>query len=143
MDRWNDLYRAVDQHSQVIDVLVSTRRDAAAPHGISSPTRYDAARLRWRLSPTGRRFTHACSTNSRRRHDTSPTGAPTTWSKPTTADSRRGCVRCGLKRHRSVQTISAGHAFAQNLRRGHHAFTTDPPVRDRIRVVFDELALLL
>jgi DDE superfamily endonuclease len=53
--RWNDLYRAVDQHGQMSDVLVSTRRDAAAPHGISSPTRYDAARLRWRSSPTGRR----------------------------------------------------------------------------------------
>ncbi len=28
--RWTYLYRAVDQHGQVIDVLVSTRRDAAA-----------------------------------------------------------------------------------------------------------------
>ena len=28
--RWRYLYRAVDQHGQVIDVLVSTRRDAAA-----------------------------------------------------------------------------------------------------------------
>jgi transposase, IS6 family len=28
--RWTYLYRAVDQHGQVIDVLVSTRRDAPA-----------------------------------------------------------------------------------------------------------------
>jgi transposase, IS6 family len=28
--RWRYLYRAVDQHGQVIDVLVFTRRDAAA-----------------------------------------------------------------------------------------------------------------
>ncbi len=28
--RWTFLYRAVDQHGQVIDVLVSTRRDTAA-----------------------------------------------------------------------------------------------------------------
>ena len=28
--RWTYLYRAVDQHGQVVDVLVSTRRDAAA-----------------------------------------------------------------------------------------------------------------
>ena len=28
--RWTYLYRAIDQHGQVIDVLVSTRRDAAA-----------------------------------------------------------------------------------------------------------------
>lgn len=30
---WTYLYRAVDQHGQVIDVLASTRRDQAAdPH---------------------------------------------------------------------------------------------------------------
>jgi transposase, IS6 family len=28
--RWTYLYRAVDQHGQVIDVLVSTRRDTSA-----------------------------------------------------------------------------------------------------------------
>jgi IS6 family transposase len=28
--RWSYLYRAVDQHGQVLDVLVATRRDAAA-----------------------------------------------------------------------------------------------------------------
>ena len=28
--RWSYLYRAVDQHGQVIDVLLSTRRDLAA-----------------------------------------------------------------------------------------------------------------
>jgi IS6 family transposase len=28
--RWTYLYRAVDQHGQMIDVLVSYRRDAAA-----------------------------------------------------------------------------------------------------------------
>jgi transposase-like protein len=28
--RWTYLYRALDQHGQVIDVLVSTRRDDAA-----------------------------------------------------------------------------------------------------------------
>ena len=29
---WRYVYRAVDQHGQVIDVLVSTRREAAAGH---------------------------------------------------------------------------------------------------------------
>ena len=49
----------------------------------------------------------------------------------------------GLKQLRSIRIISAGHAFVQNLRRGHYALTTDLPVRDRIRLAFDELALLL
>jgi hypothetical protein len=35
----------------------------------------------------------------------------------------------GLKRHQSVRIISAGHAFMQNLRRGHYELATDVPVR--------------
>ncbi len=35
--RWTYLYRAVDQHGQVIDVLVSTRRDAAGCAGVLHP----------------------------------------------------------------------------------------------------------
>jgi hypothetical protein len=49
----------------------------------------------------------------------------------------------GLKRLGSARTIAAGHAFVQNLRRGHYAITTDLPVYDRLRVAFDELALTL
>jgi transposase-like protein len=45
----------------------------------------------------------------------------------------------GLKRFASARTIFAGHAFVQNLRRGHYAITTDLPVHDRVRVAFDEL----
>jgi len=49
----------------------------------------------------------------------------------------------GLKRVAAARTISAGHAFVQNLRRGHYAITVDLPVHDRVRVAFDELALSL
>jgi transposase, IS6 family len=49
----------------------------------------------------------------------------------------------GLKCVASARTISAGHAFVQNLRRGHYAITADLPVHDRVRVAFDELALSL
>jgi transposase-like protein len=49
----------------------------------------------------------------------------------------------GLKRAASARTVAAGHAFVQNLRRGHFAITADLPVQDRIRVAFDELALVL
>jgi transposase-like protein len=47
----------------------------------------------------------------------------------------------GLKIIRSLRTIAAGHAFVQNLRRGHDALTADLPVHDRIRAAFTELAL--
>ena len=46
----------------------------------------------------------------------------------------------GLKRSRSARTIAAGHAFVQNLRRGHYEITVDLPVHDRVRVAFDDLA---
>ena len=34
----------------------------------------------------------------------------------------------GLQRLRSAQTVSAGHAFVQNLRRGHYEIATGEPV---------------
>jgi transposase, IS6 family len=49
----------------------------------------------------------------------------------------------GLKRLASARTIVAGHAFAQNLRRGHYASTSELPVQDRVRAAFEELALSL
>ena len=49
----------------------------------------------------------------------------------------------GLKRLASARTIAAGHAFVQNLRRGHYAIPRDLPVQERVRAAFEELALLL
>jgi IS6 family transposase len=49
----------------------------------------------------------------------------------------------GLKRLASARTIVAGHAFVQNLRRGHYALTSDLPVQDRVPAAFEELALFL
>ena len=46
----------------------------------------------------------------------------------------------GLKRHRSARIQAAGHAFVQNLRRGHYDIATDPPGGCKLRAVFDELA---
>jgi hypothetical protein len=46
----------------------------------------------------------------------------------------------GLKRLTSTRTIAAGHAFVQNLRRGHYDLTAHLPMHDRIRAAFAELA---
>ena len=46
----------------------------------------------------------------------------------------------GLKTVRSSRTISAGHAFVQNLRRGHYEITAELPAIDRVLVAFTELA---
>ena len=48
-----------------------------------------------------------------------------------------------LKRLASARTIAAGHAFVQNLRRGHYDLTVDVGPHDRVRIAFDELALCL
>ena len=46
----------------------------------------------------------------------------------------------GLKTIGAARTIAAGHAFVQNLRRGHYEITAELPVHDRVRAAFDELA---
>ena len=46
----------------------------------------------------------------------------------------------GLKRLRSARVISAGHAFVQNLRRGHYELGVDIDPQHRLGVSFTELA---
>ena len=43
----------------------------------------------------------------------------------------------GLNRLASAGTISTGHAFVQNLRRGHYELAAERAVQDRVRVAFD------
>jgi hypothetical protein len=47
-----------------------------------------------------------------------------------------------VKRHRSARILAAGHAFVQNLRRSHYDITTDAPSRHRLRIAFDDLAII-
>jgi IS6 family transposase len=46
----------------------------------------------------------------------------------------------GLKRHRLARILSAGHAFVQNLCRGHYDIATDLSDRYRLHIAFDDLA---
>jgi transposase, IS6 family len=41
---------------------------------------------------------------------------------------------------RSAQTVSAGHAFVQNLRHGHYEIATGEPIHDRLRLALAALA---
>ena len=49
----------------------------------------------------------------------------------------------GLKRDRSLRIVATGHAFIQNLRRGHYELATDATTLDRVAVAFTELALAI
>jgi hypothetical protein len=49
----------------------------------------------------------------------------------------------GIKTDLGARIVIAGHAFVQNLRRGHYELAVDQPVQLRVAVAFDELAMAI
>lgn len=137
---WTYLYRAVDQYGQIIDVLVSTRRNAAAAREFFVPA------LRCGSSPVGVTADRA-PVYPRLVEDLEPAARHVLEQYASNViEADHGPLKArlrpmrGLKGLASARTISAGHAFVQNLWRGHYAVTVDLQVHDRVRVAFDELA---
>ena len=138
--RWTYLYRAVDQHGQVIDVLLAERRDRAtaqafftgalgfgpAPVEVTTDRAPVYPRVIDEYAPKARHVLEQYANNV------------------VEADHGRLKARLrpmrGLKQLSSARTVATGHAFVQNLRRGHYELTTDLPPHDRVRVAFTELA---
>jgi transposase-like protein len=138
--RWRYLYRAVDQHGQVVDVLVSGQRDLAAVR------RFFTRALRAGVVPV-EVTTDRAPVYPRALDDLIPSAMHTVEqyaNNPIECDHGRLKARLrpmrGLKRHRSARVIAAGHAFMQNLRRGHYEIATDTPEHHRLAAVFSELA---
>ena len=48
-----------------------------------------------------------------------------------------------LKQLRSIRVISAGHAFVQNVRRGHYELGSDTDPKHRLTTAFTELAFAI
>ncbi len=137
------LYRAIDQYGQVIDVLVSPKRDLAAtrrfflralehgprPTEVSTDQAPAYPRVIEELMATACHVTEQYATNS--------------------VETDHGLLKArlrpmrGLKRLRSARVISAGHAFVQNLRRGHDALGWDIDRRYRLTAIFVELARVI
>ncbi len=46
----------------------------------------------------------------------------------------------GVKTDAGARTVIAGHAFIQNIRRGHYELATDAPPKLRVATAIDELA---
>jgi IS6 family transposase len=141
--KWAYLYRAVDQHGQVIDVLLPRSRDLAAarrfftralragtvPAEVTTDRAPVYPRVLDELVPSALHIVEQHANN------------------PIEADHRRLKARLrpmrGLKRHRSARILAAGHAFVQNLRRDHYDIATDVPSRHRLRIAFDDLAIAI
>ena len=137
---WKYLYRAVDQFGQVIDFMLSQRRDAAA----------------------ARRFFHAALACAGRPVEVTTDRAPVYpavldelvpgafhdvekyANNRVEADHGRLKARLrpmrGLKVDRNASVIVTGHALIQNLRRGHYELGTEQVSKRRLAVAFDELA---
>ena len=141
--QWAYLYRAVDQHGQVIDVLLSARRDLAAAR------RFFTRALRSGTVPV-EVTTDRASVYPRVLDELVPSALHVVEqyaNNPIEADHGRLKARLrpmrGLKRHRSARILATGHAFVQNLRRGHYDITADVAAHQERRVAFDELALMI
>jgi transposase, IS6 family len=141
--QWAYLYRAVDQHGQVIDVLLSQRRDLAAAR------RFFTRALRAGTIPA-EVTTDRAPAYPRVLDELIPSALHTVEryaNNPVETDHGRLKARLrpmrGLKRYRSARIVAAGHAFVQNLRRGHYELATDVPARHRIHETFDQLAMAI
>ncbi len=138
--RWRYLYRAIDQHGQVIDVLASERRDQLAArrffqraliHG-RQPTEVTTDKAPVYPRVLDELLPEACHVDAR-------------WeNNRIEPDRSRLKARLrpmrGLKRLRSAQTVSTGHTLIQNIRRGHYELAVDTDPRLRLSVAFTELA---
>jgi IS6 family transposase len=138
---WRYVYRAIDQHGQVIDVLVSARRDAVAAR------RFFTRALKVLTVMPVEVVTDAAAVYPAVLADV----VPAAWhhveqyaNNPVEADHGRLKQRLrsmrGLRTDRTAQTVIAGHAFVQNLRRGHYEIATETPTRLRLAAAFTELA---
>ena len=142
--RWRYIYRAIDQFGQVIDVFVSPQRDAKAARRF-----FERAIGTTKITPvevvTDKAATYPIALDEL---------LPAAWHRTDRyannhieADhgrlkARLGPMR-GLKQDRSTKVVIAGHAFIQNLRRGHYELAVEEPYTRRVAVAFDELALAI
>jgi IS1 family transposase len=138
------VYRAIDQFGQVIDVFVSARRDAKA-----------ARRFLQRAIGTMRVAPVEVVTDHARLYPAVLEELlPAAWHRTDRyannhieGDHGRLKARLrpmrGLKQDRSARIVIAGHAFVQNVRRGHDELAVEEPVNRRVAVAVDELALAI
>jgi len=140
---WRYVYRAVDQHGQVIDVYVSRKRDTAAarrffttaldahelPDEVVTDLAHPLANVIKQLLPDALHNTGQYANNR------------------IECDHGRLKARLrpmrGLKRDRTAAVVIAGHAIMQNLRRGHYELGVEEEPHLRTAGAFHELSRMI
>jgi len=123
------LYRAVDQFGQVIDVLLSQKRDAAAAR------RFFTRALRQAPGPVEVTTDKAPAYLGVLDELLPSAGHVTEQYGNNQIESDHGRLKArlrpmrGLKRFATTAVIALGHAFVQNLRRGHYELALEPHPR--------------
>jgi transposase, IS6 family len=138
--RWRYVYRAIDQHGQIIDVYVSARRDTRAAR------RFFATALRAHIAPnevvTDRAWALRAVVDElipAAFHNTAQYANNRIETDHGRLKSRLRAMR-GLKADRTASMIIAGHAFMQNLRRSHYELGVEARPGRRVAAAFTELA---
>jgi len=138
--RWRYVYRAVDQQGQVIDVFVSPRRNIAAARAFFT----DALIAHGEPDEVVTDLAQALETVIEEVipdafHNTEQYANNRVECDHGRLKARLRSMR-GLKTDRTASVVIRGHAFIQNLRRGHYELGTETPHSHvRIRTAFDEL----
>jgi len=137
---WLYVYRAVDQHGQVVDVYVSKKRD------VKAATRFFSAAIRAHGEPaevTTDRSPALARTIVEllpgMHHDTTQYANNRIEADHGRLKARLRPMR-GLKHDRTASVVIRGHAFMQNLRRGHYELGVHARDGLTVAAAFDELA---
>ncbi|KPM52172.1 transposase [Frankia sp. R43] len=137
--RWTYLYRAVDQFGQVIDVLASEKRNLAAVRQFFTRALSHGRRPVEVTTDRAASYPRVLDEQLPAAHHVDDRYA----NNPIEADHGRFKARLrpmrGLKRLRSAQIIGSGHAFVQNIRRGHYELGVDADPRNQLTAAFTEL----
>jgi transposase-like protein len=142
--RWRYVYRAIDQFGQVVDVFVSRCRDANA-----------ARRFFQRAIGTTKVIAVEVTTDQAPVYPSLMEELlPAAWHRTdcyannrVEADHGRLKARLrpmrGLKQDRGARIVIAGHAFIQNVRRGHYELAVGKPPNRHVVIAFDELTVAI
>jgi Transposase and inactivated derivatives len=138
--KWRYVYRAVDQYGQIIDVLVSARRDFRAAR------RFFAEALRAHGEPVEVVTDRAPALRAAIERIISAAFHNTEQYANNRVECDHGRLKArlrpmrGLKRDRSARVVMRGHALMQNIRRGHYELAIDARAHRRVEAAFTELA---